>query len=563
MNEPLTDSIPEITFANLFHSDPLGEEFWKYWLGNSNFEGLRPHFDSMGERGSLAEPLSDHADHNGPVLESSTKSEHNSISYCDSYHQLEELAYGGGIISLKYDPKFLAQHKENRHLIGFASGYYFAQTETSLYCPVCMTDGVARVLELYSDSEIAKETIAHLTTNDMSKLWQGAMFLTERQGGSDVGTNIVEATNRDGKWYLNGEKWFCSNATAKAILVLARMPNGPSGTKGLGLFLALRSKPKSNDKTIRIDLLKEKLGVRSMATAEITLINTEAHLIGGQGEGFRQMTEMLNLSRLYNSVASVAIMRRCLMQALAHGSQRVAFGKKLTQQPLWRAEMSDLLAEQLASFAMVFETVRSLDRADAGDAKSQSLIRILTPITKALSGKLVSFIAGEAMELIGGNAYIEDCIMPRLLRDAYVMSIWEGTTNILSLDCLRVISKSQNHLALLERINDCLSVAEKEPTIDKEFISAIKARALQDKEAFSALAGKSAEQQQLSIWPIVESVGRTFSLALLLESAAHPPLRASCLAAFARLIKRPHAIMPLALCGQELDRKTEGVLLRL
>lgn len=553
-------NIPEVRFTNLFDEDPLGEEFWKFWFGAARFCELRDHFSALGESGAIATELSARSDRQGPTLQTHDacgKRIDRVVQHPD-YRKLEKLSYGRGIVGIKYDPKFLEQHRAFRHLAGFGAGYYFAQSEIGLYCPICMTDGVGRVLERRAkgpQTPLYEMTIAHLSARDPGELWQGAMFLTERQGGSDVGTNAVTATRQDKRWLLNGDKWFCSNVAADAILALARMPGGSPGTKGLGLFLVLRQKPAGNSATIRIHRLKDKLGVRSMPTGEVTFENTEAFLVAGENEGFKQMAEMLNLSRLYNAVASVAGMRRAVLEALKYGAGRGAFGCKLVELPLWRATMADLVAEHLGIFALVFETVRALDRADNGDDEARKLMRIAIPIAKALSGKLAVFAVSEAMEAIGGNAYIEESILPRLLRDCQVLPIWEGTTHILTLDALRAILKEGSQKALFARIRLALSHAQ---GLD---IGLVQARLSADVEKLNALLTLPAELQQREARQWLESAGRTLTLALLLESAAHPMLRNACLAAYKRLAVRPTGVMPVCHGNPAELLDTETVLL--
>ncbi len=555
--------IPLPEFENLFLEDPTGEAFWIHWLGLERFQALRPHFLALGESGAQATPLSHRADHQSPVLKTHDPAGErvDLVEFHPDYHELEKLSYGRGIVGLKYDPDFLARHREVRHLVGFGSGYYFGQSECGLYCPICMTDGVGRVLERHApDAPIAQETLAHLASRDLTELWQGAMFLTEKQGGSDVGANEATARQEGGRWFLDGDKWFCSNVTADAILALARMPAGPPGTKGLGLFLVLRKKPDGNTRTIRIQRLKDKLGVRSMPTGEITFENTEAFLIGGVGAGFKQMAEMLNMSRIYNSVASVAGMRRAILEAFTYGTGRRAFGKSLVELPLWRAALSDLVAEHLGIFSVVFETVRALDRADCGDERSRRLARITIPIAKALSGKLAVFAVSECMEAIGGNAYIEENILPRLLRDVQVLPIWEGTTHILTLDSLRAIEKEEADQALFARIAEAIQVAQS-GGLSKE-ASAVEERLQSDQRKLKALFALPPQDQELEARQWLEVVGRTLTLALLLEtSASAPALSAATLAAFRRLKVRPYSVMPLCQGGASSLKETETVLL--
>ncbi len=551
---------PEVRFSNLLDEDPLGEEFWKYWLGTARYSELRRHFSALGESGAFATGLSDRADKQGPALEThdARGMRVDRVVQHPDYRELEQLSYGRGIVGIKYQPRFLAKHRAHRHLAGFGAGYYFAQSEIGLYCPICMTDGVGRVLERRpqgTQTPLYQMTIDHLSASDAGELWQGAMFLTEKQGGSDVGANAVTATRQGRRWLLNGDKWFCSNVAADAILALARMPGGVSGTKGLGLFLVLRQKPAGNSATIRIHRLKNKLGVRSMPTGEVTFENTEAYLVAGENEGFKQMAEMLNLSRLYNAVASVAGMRRAVLEALKYGAGRKAFGQKLNQLPLWRAAMADLVAEHLGIFTLVFETVRALDRADNGDEAARKLVRIAIPMAKALSGKLAVFAVSEAMEAIGGNAYIEESILPRLLRDCQVLPIWEGTTHILTLDALRAIHKEGSHEALFERIRQALARAKK---LD---IAPLQARLDDDIRKLGMLFKQATELQQREARQWLECAGRTLTLALLLENAAHPPLRQACVAAYKRLAVRPTGVMPVCHGKPAELIDTEAVLL--
>lgn len=554
-------NIPEIRFTNLFDEDTLGEEFWRFWFGSARFDELRGHFSALGESGAIATGYSARADRQGPTLQThdARGTRIDRVIQHPDYRELEKLSYGRGIVGIKYDPGFLERHRQFRHLAGFGAGYYFAQSEIGLYCPVCMTDGVGRVLERRPEgpqTPLYRNTISHLGAADPDELWQGAMFLTERQGGSDVGSNAVAATLQGGRWLLNGDKWFCSNVAADAILALARMPGGASGTKGLGLFLVLRREPEGNSATIRIHRLKDKLGVRSMPTGEVTFEDTEAFLIAGENEGFKQMAEMLNLSRLYNAVASVAGMRRAVLEAIRYGATRRAFGQRLDELPLWRATMADLAAEHLGIFALVFETVRALDRADNGDQEARSLMRIAIPIAKALSGKLAVFAVSEAMEAIGGNGYIEESILPRLLRDCQVLPIWEGTTHILVLDALRAIQKEGCHEALFARIRLALARARGLDT------GAVEARLAGDASRLDTLLLQPAELQQREARQWLESAGRTLTLALLLESAAHPPLRDACIAAYQRLLVRPTGVMPVCHGNPAALLDTESVLLR-
>ncbi len=431
-----------------------------YWTASPDFRALcqrklnadafawaEPQLAAMGERAAKeVAPLAMIADREQPrLITHDARGERVSrVEYHQSYRDMERIAYGSGMIAMKYETH---DHSRSAPFVGFALGYLFAMAESGLYCPLCMTDGVARVLTRHGSHEQVMRVVPHLTSTDPASLWTGGMFLTERGGGSDVGANeTVAHKDADGTWLLTGRKWFCSNVDAEAVLVTARVEGAAdgTGTKGLRTFLLLtRDNP-----GFTIERLKNKLGVRSMATGEVTLTNAPAEEVGG----FAAMTDMLNLSRLYNAVASVGVIGRAVYEARYYIERRQAFGRPVIEWPLAQETFFDIEAEHVAALLLTFETVEILCRADAGDADCARMLRILTPIVKAVTGKLAVPCVSEAMELIGGNGYIEESPMPRLLRDAQVLPIWEGTTNILVLDALRVMNKEGAHELLLSRV---------------------------------------------------------------------------------------------------------------
>jgi alkylation response protein AidB-like acyl-CoA dehydrogenase len=388
-------------------------------------------------------PLAAIADLESPRLVTHTPAGEriNRVDYHPAYREMERIAYGSGMVTMKYAPAV-----RSAHTISFALGYLFAMAEMGLYCPLCMTDGVARVITRFGTPEQIGHVVPRMGAHDAAERWTGAMFLTERAGGSDVGANETTARRHpDGSWRLTGHKWFCSNVDAHAALVTARPEGAPPGTRGLRTFLLL---PRENS-GVAIERIKEKLGVRSMPTGEVRLTDAPAEEVGG----FDAILEMMNLSRLYNAVAAAAVIGRAVYEARHFIERRRAFGRPVIEHPLAAETLRDLEAEHLAALLMTFEAVHTLDRADRGDAEAAQLHRMLVPIVKAVTGKLAVPCVSEAMELIGGNGYIEESPLPRLLRDAQVLPIWEGTTNILVLDALRVARKSRGHELLLARIS--------------------------------------------------------------------------------------------------------------
>ncbi|HEV7764456.1 MAG TPA: acyl-CoA dehydrogenase family protein [Thermoanaerobaculia bacterium] len=438
----MSSHIPDPPDVSYWEASPDFRAFCRRKLSESAFAWAEPQLSAMGERAAKeVAPLAAIADREGPrlITHDPRGNRINRVDYHPAYREMERIAYGSGMIAMKYQTH---EHSQHAPFIGFALGYLFAMAEMGLYCPLCMTDGVARVLTRHGTHEQVTRVVPHLTSTDPRTLWTGGMFLTERAGGSDVGANeTIARKDASGTWRLTGQKWFCSNVDAQAVLVTARVDG--AGTKGLRTFLL---ETRDNPGFV-IDRLKEKLGVRSMATGEVTLTDARAEEVGG----FAAMAEMLNLSRLYNAVASVGVIGRAVYEARHYIERRHAFGRPVIEWPLAQRTFFDLEAEHVGALLLTFETVSLLAKADAGDGDAAKLLRVLTPIAKAVTGKLAVPAVSEAMELIGGNGYIEESPMPRLLRDAQVLPIWEGTTNILVLDALRVMHKEASQELLFSR----------------------------------------------------------------------------------------------------------------
>lgn len=372
-----------------------------------------------------------------------------------SYREIARLAYGAGLGGMYHDQALRDREGPVSHALAFGLGYVFAQAEQGLYCPICMTEGSARLVAAFGDEALKARYLPGLTSTDMEVLLQGAMFLTEKQGGSDVGANLVSARQVGDHWELSGDKWFCSNAgEAGVMMVLARPEGAPAGTRGLGLFLMPKTWVDGTLNRYRINRLKDKLGTRSMPSGEITLEGARAFAVGDVSRGFSYMTEMLNLSRIYNSVASVALMRRALYECLKFARERVTFGQLIESYPMVRRQLAEMTLEHEASLALVWEAIALLDRQDDGQATAEErkLLRLLTPQIKYHTARQAVDFASQACEFLGGNGYIETFVTPRLLRDAQVLPIWEGTTNILVMDVLRCLEKEGAHEVLFEAL---------------------------------------------------------------------------------------------------------------
>ena len=449
--------------ANWFASEPALQRILHRQLGEA-FDRARPRLSEMGR--AAANEVSQWAqvaDRQGPRLVQYDREGRriDEVEYHPAYRRMQQVAYGGGIVAAGYDPALAREHGGRPRALAFGLGYLFATGEAGLYCPVCMTDGAARLLRLFGSPELKDRYVPRLASMDLATLYTGAMFLTEQEGGSDVGQVQTSARPDGSASRLTGQKWFCSNVDADVVMILARPEGAPEGTRGLGLYCLPRTLPDGGRNRYRIDRLKEKLGVRSMPTGEVTLEGALAYPLGEPGQGFRQMAEMLNLSRLYNAVGSAAGMRRSFLEAYAWASRRVAFGQKLVEHPLMSETLLDLAAEQRGALAWVFRAVELLDRADAGAATAGEAraLRLLTPMVKAYTAKKAVWAASEGLEVLGGNGYIEDWPMARVLRDAQVLPIWEGATSVLVLDAFRAIRKSSAHEAFFEEVQGLVADA--------------------------------------------------------------------------------------------------------
>jgi acyl-CoA dehydrogenase len=315
--------------------------------------------------------------------------------------------------------------------------FLFNQAEFGLGCPINVTDGCAKLLSNFGSEELKARYLDGLTQTDMDKLTQGGQFMTEKEGGSDVGTLMTTAVPEGDHWRLHGEKWFCSNADAEVVMLLARPEGAGPGTRGVGLFLMPRFLDDGSQNHYRIVRLKDKLGTRSMASGEIKLEGAIAYAVGRLDRGFVQMAEMVNSSRLSNGVKSSALMRRAHHDAMTVATNRVVFGRRIIDLPLGRRQMLKIMLATEQALSMSFLTADALDRAEAGSQDAAALLRILTPTLKFRATRDARKVCGDALEMRGGIGYIEEFATARLLRDAHHGSIWEGTGNIVAIDTLK------------------------------------------------------------------------------------------------------------------------------
>lgn len=440
---------------NYFMSDKLLVDYIFRYVNNDAFTYMGTKWKHLGKlaAGSMNE-LSLMADKNPPELKKRDAwgEDINEVVFHQSYWELMDTAAESEMLRVKWDPALRKRFHGSRHLLGFISGYLFAQSEMGQYCPLCMSDGAAYLIDKYATDADKKRLLPGFALLDGRRLSTGAMYLTEKSGGSDIGNNLVTAERSGDYWNLNGEKWFCSNVNADVAMVLARTDSNTKGTKGLSVFMVEKFTDDNSRNPIEIIRLKDKLGVRSMASAECMLRDTKGTLIGEENGGLKVMLDMVNISRIYNSIAALAGTRRAITEAIEFAVNRITFGKTLSDHTLYRYKVWELTAKHNANFHLVMRTIRALDNAESGDEKEAELLRLLTPMAKWWSAEAVVYLTRECMELMGGIGYIEDQVMPKLLRDVNVLPIWEGSGNIIVLDMLRSVLKTDAANILFEEI---------------------------------------------------------------------------------------------------------------
>lgn len=439
---PTYRNIPDSKGVSACSLDPDFLKLLRVYLDPELYRSLEPRFLELGERvGSELEQLALSADKNPPTLRRRSRSgepEESVVKHPD-FVALEQVAFGDyGLAAMSHRGGVFGHPTALPPLVKYAMVYLLVQAEFGLCCPVSMTDSLSRTLTKFGSPELVERYLDRLTSQDRDELFQGAMFMTEQEAGSDVGAIRTTARqDADGQWRLWGDKWFCSNPDADLAMVLARPADGTEGTRGLSLFLLPRRLPDGTANAIRIVTLKDKLGSRSMASGEVVLEGALAHLVGDPGAGFKQMTDMINNSRLANGVRSAGMMRRSVNESRYIADNRVAFGRPLSQLPLMRRQLAKMLTVAEQGRAMVFHTAKVLEAADAGDEAMRRTLRILTPLIKFRTCRDARKVTGDAMEVRGGVGYIEEWSDARLLRDAHLGSIWEGTSNIVALDVAR------------------------------------------------------------------------------------------------------------------------------
>ncbi|HYM29056.1 MAG TPA: acyl-CoA dehydrogenase family protein, partial [Steroidobacteraceae bacterium] len=458
---------PAPSLDNLYLSDPLLTAFLRRKLPPDLYASLEPEFVELGAlaAGPLAE-LQRADRRNEPVLTQwdpwGNRIDH--IELSPLWREAERIAVRFGLTAVPYERRE-AQWSRLRQ---FALVYLFHPVTDVYTCPLAMTDGAARTLIDSGNRALIGRAVPHLTHRDPAEFWTCGQWMTESAGGSDVGrSETVAEPAGDGTWRLYGKKWFTSAATSQIALTLARPAGNGTGGQGLALFYVECRDAAGRLDCIRVERLKDKLGTRKVPTAELTLEGTPARLVAGTGGGTRAIEPMLKITRTWNSVAAAAFMRHGHRLAADYAGRRIAFGAPLAAQPLHRATLADLEAECAGAMLLAFQQAELLGCEEAGllDEDAVALLRLLTPLVKLTTGKQAVAAVSEAIEAFGGAGYVEDTGLPLLLRDTQVLPIWEGTTNVLSLDLLLRADVARGLAALARRVEAAVAAVGSNPAL--------------------------------------------------------------------------------------------------
>ncbi len=457
---------PDCRGMNFYEIDRGFSDLMALRLPRPMMDFLTPHLHRLGGiAGGRLDELAAIADkeRNKPVLRTRSRFglDEDWIDYHPAYREMEKIAYCDfGIHAMSRTEGVLGLPQRYPPLAKYAFQYLFVQAEFGLMCPISVTDSSTYLIERYGDADLKRRFLPGMTSVDPARLLKGTQFMTERTGGSDVGTNRLRATFDGAHWRLHGDKWFCSAVDADVVLVLARPEGAESGTKGLGLFAMPRRLEDGSRNRYRIARLKDKMGTRSMPSGEVLFDGALAYLVGDVSRGLKQMLDQVNLSRLSHGVRAAAMMRRCWNEAMVVSQHRVAFRRRLIDHPLHRRQLMKLMLPTEQALSMFVHAAAVMQRADEGDVRAQLEQRLLTPLFKFRSCRDNLRVATGAMEVRGGNGYIEDFVNERLVRDAHIGVLWEGTSNINALDAVqRAAGKEGGHNAVVESMTEWLQAS--------------------------------------------------------------------------------------------------------
>lgn len=510
---------------NWYRTDPTLQFTMAYYLQPDELAVVEPHLVRMGEL--MAGPVArwaEETDRNPPRLERYDRWGHDvsQVVMPASFTQSKRAVLDAQQ-ALRDDARAA---KVSSGLSLFASNYLLNQADIGMGCALGTGGGMVQSLvAAYAPADVREHVLAKFASGE----WAGetAQLLTERTGGSDLAA--LETTARrvggenEGAWILNGFKWFASNCGGEAFVVMAKPEGAPDSSRGIANFLVLRTRRDGSRNGVRVRRLKDKLGTRSVASGEVEFVDAEAFLLSEEpsgsgrhagpsdGKGLGRMMELTNAARLGIALFGLGNARRALVESLCYARRRHAFGGTLIDKPLMRRKLAELVVDVEAAQAMVFDGTGATNHRQPRSMRQ----RIAVPVTKLKVCRLGITAASDAIEIHGGNGYIETWPVARLLRDAQVNTIWEGPDNILCLDVRRGIEQTRAHEPLLARLRDAVSVSDDDDT------TRLVAGRIEDLDAaITAWSKLDRDIAEARLFPLAQFMGDVYAAALLTEQAA-------------------------------------------
>lgn len=513
---PRLEDVNHVPAAALVAPDCRGSNFWEIDTAIADLLALHlpsdvvafitPHLQRLGQvAGDRLDELAMIADkeRNKPVLRTRTRFgvDEDWVDYHPAYREMEKIGYSDfGIHAMSRTEGVLGWPKRYPPLAKYAFQYLFVQAEFGLMCPISVTDSSVYLIQRYGDEELKRRYLPGMTSTDPTKLLKGTQFMTERGGGSDIGTNRLKAVKEGDHWRLYGDKWFCSAVDADVVLLLARPEGAEGGTKGLALYAMPRHLDDGSRNQYRIARLKDKMGTRSMPSGEVLFEGALAYLVGDVHKGLKQMLDQVNLSRLSHGVRAAAMMRRCWNEAMVVSNYRIAFQRRLIDLPLHRRQLMKLLLPTEQSLSMFAYAAQVMQRADEGSLQATRELRILTPLLKFRACRDNVKVATGSMEVRGGNGYIEDFVNEKLVRDSHIGVLWEGTSSVNALDAVqRAAGKDGAHRALATSMKEWLDASPGVPdALVSQLVDAVDDACLFMDECTSLPEGEASSREAAS-----------------------------------------------------------------
>jgi alkylation response protein AidB-like acyl-CoA dehydrogenase len=504
------------TGLNWWRCDPTLQFLMRVHLDADALTWAEPHLDRMGAlMGGPVSARAELTDKNPPRLERYDRWGHDISevvlppSFLESRRDVLENSFTAPAIRAD-----AARRGISLTLLNAAHSYLLDQAEIGMACALGTGgDMVVNLVRQFAPPDIRERVLAKFASGE----WAGETIqsLTERTGGSDLAELETTATRDGDAWNLNGFKWFASNANGQAWVVLAKPEGSPDNARGIATFLVLRERRDGTRNGIRIRRLKEKLGTRAVASAEVEFVDAEAFLLSGEsgggagagdGRGLARMMELTNGARLGIAMMGLGCARRALVEAMCYARARHAFGKPLADQPLMQRKLAELIVEVEAAQALVFDGFDPAHR-----------LRIGAPLIKLRASRIGITAAGDAIEVHGGNGYVENWPVARILRDAQVNPLWEGPDNILCLDVRRGIEREQADVAFVDRLRAAL---ERAPS-GEATTSLVAERIEQLATAIDRWKALDRTTAELRLFSLAEFMVDVYAAALLLEQAGY------------------------------------------